>query len=108
MMAHAPADPADSSRVLVIFPGALGDLICFVPAIRALERRHRGAAIELMARAELGRFAVGRIGVTRAHSIDRREVALLFAESGAEARGFFGAFKSIYSFFAAGNRGFRE
>jgi heptosyltransferase III len=95
-------------RVLVIFPGALGDLICFVPALRALERRHRGAAIELMAREELGRFAVGRIGVARAHSIDRREVAMLFAESGAGARGFFGAFQRIYSFFAAGNRNFRE
>ncbi len=98
----------DSPRVLVIFPGALGDLICFVPALRALGRRHRGAALESMAREELGRFAAGRISVARAHSIDRREVALLFAESGADARGFFGAFQRIYSFFAAGNRSFRE
>jgi len=101
-------DSAGLRRVLVIFPGALGDLICFVPALRALERRHRGAMIELMAREELGRFAVGRLGVARAHSIDRREVAMLFAESGAGARGFFGAFERIYSFFAAGNRNFRE
>jgi len=108
MMAQPSTDPTGCSRVLVIFPGALGDLICFAPALRALERRHRGAAIELMAREELGRFAAGRIGVARAHSIDRREVALLFAQSGADARGFFGAFQSIYSFFAAGNRSFRE
>ncbi len=107
-MAHLSTDPADSSRVLVIFPGALGDLICFVPALRALERRHRGAALELMAREELGRFAAGRIGVARTHSIDRREMASLFAQSGADARGFFGAFQRIYSFFAAGNRSFRE
>ncbi len=98
----------DSARVLVIFPGALGDLICFVPALAALSRRHRGDAIELMAREELGRLSIGRMGVARAHSIDRREVALLFAESGVDARPFFGAFQRIYSFFAAGNPGFRR
>ena len=108
MMAQPSTDSSGLPRVLVIFPGALGDLICFVPALRALERRHRGAVIELMAREELGRFSTGRIGVARAHSIDRREVALLFAESGADARGFFGAFQRIYSFFASGNRSFRE
>jgi len=94
--------------VLVIFPGALGDLICLLPALEALERRHRGAAIELMARGELARFAIGRMRVAAAHSIDRREVMLLFAEAGADARTFFGGFQRIYSFFAAGNRSFRH
>jgi len=96
------------TRVLAIFPGALGDLICFVPALRAIERRHRGAAIELMARGELARFAAGRMCVAAAHSIDRREMMLLFAEAGADARAFFGGFQRIYSFFAAGNRSFRQ
>lgn len=69
-----------STRVLIIFPGALGDLICLAPTIAAIARRHRSAELELMARYELAEFAVGRLGITRAHSIDRREVALLFRE----------------------------
>src|SRR3989442_4874950 len=67
-----------AKRVLVIFPGALGDLICLVPTLRALIPRHRGSSIELMAREELARFAVDRMGVAAPHSIDRQEVAVLF------------------------------
>jgi heptosyltransferase III len=105
--------------VLVIFPGALGDLICLIPALRALARRHPGASVELMARAELARFATGRLivvddpsrGHSRGHSIDRREVAQLFAAGSgpiaAEARAFFGSFDHIYSFFAADDERFR-
>ena len=91
-----------SSRVLIIFPGALGDLICLVPTIAALARRHPDAELELMARAELGEFAVGRLGITRAYSIDRREVAMLFRESADDddrPRRFFSVFNRIYCFF---------
>ena len=111
-------------RALVIFPGALGDLICLGPAIRALARRHPEMTAELMARGELARFAVGRIGATSNapgivrghshslwHSIDRREMSLLFAPGGgkvAEAASFFGQFVTIYSFFAGDNPLFRE
>ncbi|HZO82065.1 MAG TPA: glycosyltransferase family 9 protein [Candidatus Binataceae bacterium] len=105
------ADASDErARVLVIFPGALGDLICLLPTLRALARRHRGTALELMAREELARLAIGRIGVARAHSIDRREIAALFAggtlaESAAQ---FFRGFARIYSFFASGDERFRR
>ena len=89
-------------RLLIIFPGALGDLLCLAPAISAIKGRHPRAELELMARLELAEFAVGRLGIARAHSIDRREVAMLFRESGggdeASAR-FFGAFERIYCFF---------
>jgi heptosyltransferase-3 len=96
-------------RLLVIFPGALGDLLCAVPAIRAIAQRHPEAGLELMARAELARFAVGRLGVVHAHSIDRRETGLLFVPSAdlAPARAFFGSFDQIYSFFAADHTDFR-
>jgi heptosyltransferase-3 len=101
-----------SARVLIIFPGALGDLICLAPTIAAIVRRHRRAELELMARGELAEFAVGRLGLTRAHSIDRREVALLFRESadddGEQARGFFGPFERIYCFFSADDPRFRR
>jgi ADP-heptose:LPS heptosyltransferase len=104
------------TRVLIIFPGALGDLICLAPTIAAIARRHRRAELELMARGELADFAVGRLGVIRAHSIDRREVTLLFRESqsrpedddSAHARGFFRAFERIYCFFSSNDPRFRR
>ncbi len=117
--------------ILVIFPGALGDLICLFPTLRAIARRHPGNAIELMARAELARFAAGRFdahldhsrsldhgashgdsqGHSRGYSIDRREVAHLFAAGAGsipvEARAFFASFAQVYSFFASDNEDFR-
>src|SRR5712692_7607956 len=100
----------ESGRGLIIFPGALGDLICLLPAIRALGRRYPALAFELMARAELARFAEHRMMVVAGHSIDRREVALLFSERGGESNlacNFFGQFERIDCFFAADNEHFR-
>jgi heptosyltransferase-2 len=97
-------------RVLVIFPGALGDLMCLLPALGAIARRHAGASVELMARMELARLAAGRTVVARAHSIDAREVGALFTDTPAvdsDARGFFAGFDRIYSFFASDDLHFR-
>jgi ADP-heptose:LPS heptosyltransferase len=102
---------ASQSRTLIIFPGALGDLICFIPALRAIGARHPDTALELMARFELARFAVDRTPILRAHSIDRAEVAQLFAvtpENTGAAREFFNGFARIYSFFAADHDQFRR
>jgi ADP-heptose:LPS heptosyltransferase len=96
------------NRLLVIFPGALGDLMCLMPAIVAISRRHPGASVELMARFELARLAAGRSVVVRGHSIDAREVGELFAdESSGGARRFFGDFDRVYSFFASDDLRFR-
>jgi ADP-heptose:LPS heptosyltransferase len=96
-------------RVLVIFPGALGDLMCLMPALSAISRRHPGAAVELMARFELARLVAGRSVVARAHSIDARDVGSLFAdETSGDARRFFGDFDRLYSFFASDDARFRE
>jgi ADP-heptose:LPS heptosyltransferase len=104
--------PSAAKSILVIFPGALGDLICLIPTLRALARQHARAPLELMARAELARFATGRLGVSHGHSIDRREVAQLFAVAAGriaiEALAFFGSFAQVYSFFAADDGNFRS
>ncbi len=97
-------------RVLVIFPGALGDLMCLMPALAAIARRHPGASVELMARFELARLVAGRSVVARAHSIDAREVGELFSDETSlspNARRFFGEFHRIYSFFASDDARFR-
>jgi heptosyltransferase-3 len=103
-------DRSGKGAVLIIYPGALGDLVCFGPALRAVTRRHPGQSLELMARAELARFAVGRMRVSAGHSIDRREMSVLFAPAVDQepARKLFGCFGRIYSFFAADNPSFRD
>jgi heptosyltransferase-2 len=101
----------ESGRGLIIFPGALGDLICLIPAIRALGRRYPTFEFELMAREELARFAERRLTIVAGHSIDRREIALLFSEGGGEsnlAHIFFRQFDRIDCFFAFDNNRFRS
>ncbi|MBV8451089.1 MAG: glycosyltransferase family 9 protein [Deltaproteobacteria bacterium] len=96
-------------RGLIIFPGALGDLICLLPAIRALSGRYPNIEFELMARAELARFAERRMPIVAGHSIDRRELALFFSEGGSESnlvRKFFRQFDRIDCFFASDNERF--
>src|SRR5579883_3284866 len=93
-------------RVLVIFPGALGDLICLAPSLWALRRRYADRSLELMAREELARLAVGRLGIDRALSIDRREVSSLFV-AGSTADPLFAGYERIFSFFAADHPVFR-
>jgi hypothetical protein len=64
-----------------------------------------------MARYELAKFAVGRLNIIGAHSIDRREVAVLFRpeqNEPDEAHLFFGVFDRIYCFFNADDDGFRR
>jgi heptosyltransferase-2 len=98
-----------AGRGLIIFPGALGDLICLLPAIRELGRRCPKIEFELMARAELACFAARRTTMVAGHSIDRREVALLFSELSSEsnlARNFFQQFDRIDCFFASDNERF--
>jgi len=99
----------ETGRGLIIFPGALGDLICLVPAIHALSRRYPTIGFELMARGELARFAVQRMRIVAAHSIDRIELALLFSEQRVEssvAGKFFSQFDRIECFFASDNERF--
>ena len=97
--------------MLIIFPGALGDLICVGPAIRALQRMNPAASLELMARAELADFAAGRLGIAAGHSIDRREMSAMFRQDGASdlaAQKFFGRFDKICSFFAFDDPNYRR
>ena len=94
-MRPAPRSARSINRVLVIFPGALGDLMCLMPALAAISRRHPGASVELMARLELAQLVAGRSVVARAHSIDTREVGELFAiETSGGARRFFARVRS--------------
>ncbi len=101
----------EAGRGLIIFPGALGDLICLLPSIRALAGRYPNIKFELMARAELAHFAERRMMIVAGHSIDRREIAGLFSEEGSGSNlacEFFHQFERIDCFFASDNERFRS
>jgi len=87
-------DAANSAAICVIFPGALGDFICFLPALRALASRHR---IVLYARSEFAELVPAAVTV---RSIERREISRLFVatpELEVQVRQSFEAFAVVYS-----------
>ncbi|HUI25640.1 MAG TPA: glycosyltransferase family 9 protein [Candidatus Kryptonia bacterium] len=94
----------NTRRVLILFPGALGDFLCVLPSIHALQQEHGGAlvianpgALELI---EHGPFATA--------SMDRREVADLFAASEPHeaTRALFGDFAVAHSWTGYDHPGF--
>jgi hypothetical protein len=93
----------EGGRALAIFPGALGDFVCFLPALDYLAR---GRAADLLARTEYGDLVPASI---RAGSIERREIARLFV-AGAdlrEAEKFFQPYDEVYSWSGGGDAVFR-
>jgi ADP-heptose:LPS heptosyltransferase len=94
----------DSAAIL--FPGALGDFICFLPTVVTLRDRYRGQLLLIARPAALD--LVDMPGLAKA-SIDRREVADLFALGGAVApatRALLGGFTRVYSWTGWGNADF--
>ena len=91
------------ARALAIFPGALGDFVCFLPALHALAR---GRRVDLCARTEYGELLPDGM---RAGTIERREIARMFV-AGADLReseAFFAPFEIVYSWSGSGDPVFR-
>lgn len=102
-MSAAVDRPPDSA--VVLFPGALGDFICLLPALKALRARHRGGML-VIAKPELVELI--QFPDTIGASIDRREIADLFAGT-ALASGtttLLGGFAHAYSWTGFGNEDF--
>lgn len=94
-----------AGRGLVVFPGALGDFLCFLPALAALRRRH--ARLTLVAQASFGTL-LDAAGV-EVVAIHRREVADLFSsdtEPAAATRALFGGHTRVYSWSGSGQAEF--
>jgi ADP-heptose:LPS heptosyltransferase len=93
------------SRICAVFPGALGDFICFLPALRALAR---AGAVELFARSEFAELAPENVQV---RSIESGAIARCFrcdtGEADDEVRGFRN-YAAVYSWFASSNPEFRR
>jgi ADP-heptose:LPS heptosyltransferase len=96
--------PPDSAAIL--FPGALGDFLCFLPTLRALRDRHPGQLLLIGSSTPL---KLVEIPVLATASIDRREIADLFIAGQPIApatKSFFGGFDYVYSWTGFGNADF--
>lgn len=92
-------------RICVIFPGALGDFICFLPALQFLRR---DAEIDLFAHSEF--TAIVPAGVT-VRSLESHEIARLFAPDATQdacVQSTFGAYAAVYSWTGSQQREFVE
>ena len=90
--------PCDLPRACVLFPGALGDFVCFLPALHRLAEL---IAVDVFARSEFA--AIAPLGVT-VRSLERYEIRQLFIDDGAAdppVRHFFSKYAAIYSWFAS-------
>lgn len=96
-MSQTNAGVGDGAPALVLFPGAIGDFVCFVPALRVLGRRHP-AGLVVACGGDLPGL-VSSTGLGRARAIEARETAWLFsADPPAEAEGFYRGFSFVESF----------
>lgn len=90
-------------KILVIFPGALGDFICFLPA---LARLAAGKGVDLLARSEYqGLVSPGVV----TGPLECYEITRLFvpgAEKDEKLKRFFGSYESIYSWMASSHPDF--
>ena len=84
-------------RTCVIFPGALGDFICFLPALQALART---ASVDLFARSEFADISPDGVAVG---SLERPEISKLFCSESVEdepVQRFLRAYDAVYSWLA--------
>jgi ADP-heptose:LPS heptosyltransferase len=85
---------ATEQRTLVLFPGALGDFICFLPALDVLAQT---ALVDLFARSEFADLVPETV---RVRSLECYEVNKLFVSGSInedKMRDFFDGYTSIYS-----------
>lgn len=93
----------EGQRSLVIFPGALGDFLCFLPALGFLSQGNR---VDLLAHSEFADLVPPTVKVG---SLERYEISRLFVSGAAEEgrlRDFFGAYSSILSWMGSGQSTF--
>jgi ADP-heptose:LPS heptosyltransferase len=101
-MHHRPSNTL-RSKIAVLFPGALGDFICFLPALQKLAQT---AEVDLFARSEFADIVPRGVTV---RSLECNQISRMFTANAAEdqrLQDFFCAYAAIYSWFASGRSEF--
>jgi ADP-heptose:LPS heptosyltransferase len=91
-------------RVAILFPGALGDFVCLLPALHALAER---AQVEVFARTEFAAIAPESVRVS---ALERYEINRLFVAGAApeqRVRDFFAHYQIVYSWMGSSQPVFR-
>lgn len=100
---HDPSRPtAAGSRALILFPGALGDFVCFYPSLEVLSVRSPHPRI--LVRGALGDFLPESPSAPCFGPLEAPEVSRLFVEGAGtepQVRRFFGSYDTIYSWSGA-------
>jgi ADP-heptose:LPS heptosyltransferase len=97
-------EPA-AKRSLVLFPGALGDFLCFLPTLRVLSE---GQQVDLLAHSEFADLVPKAVKV---RCLECYEIHRLFVSQSSEEerlRDFFGSYSSIFSWMGSGQGTFIE
>lgn len=97
------AGMAREKKALVLFPGALGDFICFIPA---LETMRRSQEVDLLARSEYAGLLAPHL---RFRSIECYPISRLFCGDAADEeplRHFFAPYGYVYSWMGSKEPGF--
>jgi ADP-heptose:LPS heptosyltransferase len=92
-------------RIAVLFPGALGDFVCLIPALHALAEN---AQLQVFAKTEFADIVPRDIPVG---TLERYEINRLFVAGGAferRVRDFFSTYERIYSWMGSGLPVFAE
>jgi len=92
-------------RTLVLFPGALGDFVCFLPVLDYLAERW---SIDLLARTEFSELVPGRVKVM---SLERFEIRHLFVSGGGnngQVRSLFETYDCTYSWMGSRDPTFKQ
>jgi ADP-heptose:LPS heptosyltransferase len=90
-------------KVLVIFPGALGDFICFLPALEKLSRR---GDVDLLARSDYSDLVPPTVKV---RSLESNQISRLFvaaANHDEELKRLFDVYAAVYSWLGSGEPDF--
>jgi ADP-heptose:LPS heptosyltransferase len=88
-----------------MFPGALGDFVCLLPALHWLTQR---AAVDLFARSEYAELVPAGVS---ANSLERYEIRRLFAPGAAHdasVREFYRRYRAVYSWLGSASERFVE
>jgi heptosyltransferase-3 len=101
---------AEPSRILAIHPGALGDVLQAVPALRALRGLAGGASVSFAGQPRLAHLLSGLGAVDEAFSIDALGLTALFAAEAppADVRERLARFERAVSWFASGAEPYPE
>lgn len=94
---------ASEQRALVLFPGALGDFVCFLPALRQLAQ---AVSVDLFARSDFADLVPKSV---RVFSLERYEISRLFICGAAEEDRlgvFISRYGAVYSWMGSGQQQF--